>query len=85
MPISTILTKLELNIGWLHGYGIVCWALLRPILSVELCGPTISARITRSHRSPEQGLLRARFARTYIRLKRAFAWLAPSFVDPLTP
>ena len=64
----------ELNVGWLHWYGVVCWALL-----VEFCGPTQSARSSRSLRSAEQDLLRGPFACTSTRQKRAFAVVGPQF------
>src|SRR6218665_3277579 len=40
---------------------------------VEFCGPTQSARSSRSLHSADQGLLRVPFARTSTRQKRAFA------------
>src|SRR6218665_945931 len=62
----------KLNIEWLHWYGVVYWALLRPTYLVELCGPTLSARSSRSLRSAEQGLVHVPFARTSTVQKRAF-------------
>src|SRR6218665_378845 len=49
---------------------------------VEFCGPTQSARSSRSLCSADQGLLRVPFARTSTRQKRGFAvvgHLAPQF------
>src|SRR6218665_1648854 len=51
---------------------------LAPAFLVELCGPTPSARSSRSLRSAEEGLLRVPFARTSTRQKRAFAVVSPS-------
>ena len=51
---------------------------LAPAYPVKLCGPTQSARSSRSLRSADQGLLRVPFPRTSTRQKRAFAVVGPS-------
>src|SRR6218665_3014238 len=58
------------------------WALRQTYL-VEFCGPTQSARNSRSLRSADQGLLRVPFARTATRQKRAFAVAGPSIWNDL--
>src|SRR6218665_73789 len=50
-----------------------CLLGLAPAYLVEFCGPTQSARSSRSLRSADRGLLRVPFARTSTRQKRAFA------------
>src|SRR6218665_1840342 len=50
---------------------------------VEFCGPTRSARSSRSLLSADQGLLRVPFARTSTRQKRAFAVAGPSIWNGL--
>ena len=55
-----------------------CLLGLAPTYLVELCGPTLSARSSRSLRSAEQGLLHVPFARTSAMQKRAFAVVGPS-------
>jgi len=50
---------------------------------VELCGPTLSARSSRSLRSAELGLLHVPFARTSTKQKRAFAVASPSICNGL--
>src|SRR6218665_1956561 len=55
-----------------------CLLRLAPAYLVEFCGPTQSARSSRSLRSANQGLLRVPFARTSARQKRAFAVVGPS-------
>src|SRR6218665_649582 len=77
-PCTGSLLASELNIGWLHWYGVVCWAYL-----VEFCGPTQSARSSRSLRSADRGLLRVPFARTSTRQKRASAVAGPSIWNGL--
>src|SRR6218665_3854346 len=54
-----------------------CLLVLAPVYLVELCGPTQSARSSRSLRSADQGLLRVPFARTSTRQIRAFAVVDP--------
>ena len=51
---------------------------------VEICGPTLSARSSRSLRSAELGLLHhVPFARTSTKQKRAFAVASPSICNGL--
>src|SRR6218665_542279 len=56
-----------------------CLLSLAPAYLVDFCGPTQSARSSRSLRSADQGLLRLPFARTSTRQKRAFVVAGPSF------
>src|SRR6218665_101250 len=50
---------------------------------VELCGPTLSARSSRSLRSTEQSLLHVPFACTFTMQKRAFSVVGPSIWNVL--
>ena len=62
-----------------------CLRSLAPAYLVQFCGPTQSARSSRSLRSADQGLLRVglQFARTSTRQKRAFAVVGPSIWNGL--
>src|SRR6218665_1891494 len=64
-------------------YRMACLLGLAPAYLVEFCGPTQSARSSRSLRSADQGLLRVPFARTSARQKRAFALVGPSILNGL--
>jgi len=55
-----------------------CLLGLAPAYLVELCGPMLSARSSRSLCSTEWGLLHVPFARTYTRQKYAFLVVDPS-------
>jgi len=56
---------------------------LVPTYLVELCGPTLSARSSRSLRLAEQGLLHVPFAPTSTGEKGAFAVAGPSIWNGL--
>src|SRR6218665_55013 len=71
---------------WLCLLGVVagrCLLGLAPAYLVEFCGPTQSARSSRSLCSADRGLLRVPFARTSTRQKRAFAVAGPSIWNGL--
>src|SRR6218665_3349536 len=88
-------TILLLNNSWFHFSEILthlmvlvalvwrCLLGLAPAYLVEFCGPTQSARSSRSLRSADRGLLRVPFARTSTRQKRAFAVAGPSIWNGL--
>src|SRR6218665_739881 len=56
-----------------------CLLGLAPAYLVEFCGPTQSARSSRSLRSADRGLLRVPFARTSTRQSVPLHWVVPQF------
>src|SRR6218665_3863044 len=72
---------IQLNIGWLHWYGVVCWALLRPILLSSVTPHKLNG--SPAVQPIKLGLLLVPFSRTSTRQKCAFAVDGPSIWNGL--